>query len=156
MKDETLYVGGLGKEWTTPDGEVLNFNPMYVKRVAHGGEPEHINWRENYLALRRKAGIEFPGYMIHEAGAWSNVHKRWFFLPRRASKNKYNDVDDERMGTNMVLTASEDFKDVHLSRVGDTDEPSHGFSSFKFVPGTDDGVIVALKSQVLSKDPFAI
>jgi len=36
VKDEHLYVGGLGKEWTTPDGEVLNFNPMHVKR-------KHVN-----------------------------------------------------------------------------------------------------------------
>ena len=72
-------------------------------------------------------------------------------MPRRASKNKYNDVDDERMGTNLMLTASEDFSDIRVTKVGTLDEPSHGFSSFKFVPGTDDGVIVALKSQVLQK-----
>jgi len=73
----------------------------------------------------------------------------WIFLPRRASKNKYNDVDDERMGTNMILSASESFSDVKLTRVGDLNSPSHGFSSFKFVPGSDEKLAVALKSEEL-------
>ena len=61
MKDDHLYVGGLGKEWTTPDGIVLNFNPMYVKKIAPDGKVEHIDWHENYINMRKKAGIEFPG-----------------------------------------------------------------------------------------------
>jgi hypothetical protein len=28
----------LGKEWTTPTGEVINFNPMYVKKVSPTGQ----------------------------------------------------------------------------------------------------------------------
>ncbi|TRY69025.1 hypothetical protein TCAL_03817 [Tigriopus californicus] len=149
LKDEHLYVGGLGKEWTTPDGTVLNFNPMYVKRISKEGWVEHLNWHDNYVALKKAAGIEFPGYMIHEAAAWSSFHKKWFFLPRRASKNKYNDVEDERHGTNMMFMANEDFSDIQLRHIGTLDEPSHGFSSFKFIPDTDDSVIIALKSQEL-------
>ena len=38
VKDNELYVGGLGKEWTTPTGEVINFNPMYVKKVSPNGQ----------------------------------------------------------------------------------------------------------------------
>ena len=51
----------------------------------------------------------WSGYMIHEAVVWSNVHKKWFFLPRKASKSKYNDVDDERHGTNLLLVAGDYF-----------------------------------------------
>ena len=76
VKDEHLYIGGLGKEWTTPDGNVINFNPMFVKRVSPTGEVEHLDWHDNYLALRKKAGIEFPGYMIHEAVSWSEHRGR--------------------------------------------------------------------------------
>ena len=61
VKDEHLYVGGLGKEWTTPDGTVLNFNPMFVKRISMTGEVEHLNWYDQYIKLRSRAGIEFPG-----------------------------------------------------------------------------------------------
>ncbi len=93
-------------------------------------------------------------YYYHSNG--SAIASRWFFLPRRASKSRYNDVDDERMGTNVMLKATEDFSDVRVTRVGNLDEPSHGFSTFKFVPGTDDSVILALKSQVLSQDAIFI
>lgn len=31
VKDNLLYVGGLGKEWTTSDGVFVNYNPMYIK-----------------------------------------------------------------------------------------------------------------------------
>jgi soluble calcium-activated nucleotidase 1 len=50
--------------------------------------------------------------MIHEAVVWSNVHKKWFFLPRKASKSKYNDVDDERHGTNLLLVAGDQVADA--------------------------------------------
>jgi soluble calcium-activated nucleotidase 1 len=43
--------------------------------------------------------------MIHEAVVWSELQKKWFFLPRKASKSKYNDVDDERHGTNLLIVA---------------------------------------------------
>lgn len=149
VKDEHLYIGGLGKEWTTPDGNVINFNPMFVKRISTTGEVEHLDWHDNYLALRKKAGIEFPGYMIHEAVSWSEHQRKWYFLPRRASKFKYNDVEDERHGTNMLLESDADFRYVNLRTVGDLETPSHGFSTFKFVPQTGDRVIVALKSEEL-------
>jgi len=88
----------------------------------------------------------FPGYLIHEAVNWSERHKRWFFLPRRASKERYDETKDERMGTNLLITADSAFQDVKVSHVGQL-VPSHGFSSFKFLPGTEDEVIVALKSE---------
>jgi soluble calcium-activated nucleotidase 1 len=56
-----LWVGGLGKEWTTPKGELVNYDPMWVKRVAPDGGVEHINWSKNYDKLRQACGISFPG-----------------------------------------------------------------------------------------------
>ena len=113
------------------------------------GKVEHIDWHQNYLNLRAAGGIQFPGYMIHEAAMWSDRYHEWTFLPRRASNLKYNDVEDERHGTNMMLHSPNDFKNIQLIRVGDLDQPSHGFSSFKFVPDTQDSLIVALKSEEL-------
>ncbi|NXD16682.1 CANT1 nucleotidase, partial [Nothocercus nigrocapillus] len=83
VKDEHLYVGGLGKEWTTATGEVLNENPEWVKVVGYKGDVGHENWVANYNALRAAAGIRAPGYLIHESAAWSDTLQRWFFLPRR-------------------------------------------------------------------------
>ena len=84
--------------------------------------------------------------MIHESGVWSDKHKQWFFLPRRASTEKYEETPDERRATNLMFRASNDFSKIHMSRIGPF-SPTHGFSSFKFVPGTNDHVIVALKSE---------
>lgn len=61
VKDEHLYVGGLGKEWTTTAGEVLNENPEWVKVVGCRGSVRHENWVSSYNALRAAAGIRPPG-----------------------------------------------------------------------------------------------
>ncbi|XP_004460506.1 soluble calcium-activated nucleotidase 1 [Dasypus novemcinctus] len=146
VKDEQLYVGGLGKEWTTPTGEVLNEDPEWVKVVGRSGSVRHENWVSSYHALRAAAGIRAPGYLIHESACWSDTLQRWFFLPRRASHERYSEQEDERRGTNLLLSASPDFSDISVRRVGEA-VPTHGFSSFKFIPNTDDQIIVALKSE---------
>ncbi|MGH0119437.1 UNVERIFIED_CONTAM: hypothetical protein FKN15_024180 [Acipenser sinensis] len=146
VKDEHLYVGGLGKQWTTTTGEVVNDNPQWVKMVGFQGNVEHESWVTQYDALRAAAGIQSPGYLIHESGAWSDTLQRWFFLPRRASSERYEEKADERRATNLVLRCSQDFQDIALSHVGEL-HPTHGFSSFKFIPDTDDQIILALKSE---------
>ncbi|XP_039201196.1 soluble calcium-activated nucleotidase 1 isoform X1 [Crotalus tigris] len=146
VKDEHLYVGGLGKEWTTTTGEVLNQNPEWVKVIGYKGDVAHENWVANYDALRTAAGIKSPGYLIHESASWSERLQRWFFLPRRASHGRYNEQEDEHRGTNLLLSSTPDFTDISVSHIGDV-IPTHGFSSFKFVPDTDDQIIVALKSE---------
>ncbi|BFZ17677.1 hypothetical protein BsWGS_20716 [Bradybaena similaris] len=146
VKDQRLYVGGLGKEWTTETGEVLNLNPQWVKSIGPKGDVVHIDWHEKYNALRTKAGMLLPGYIIHEAAAWSDIHKKWFFLPRRASKDTYDEVKDEKMGTNLMFVVDEQFENIEVRTIGAVN-PTHGFSSFKFIPGTQDSIIVALKSE---------
>jgi soluble calcium-activated nucleotidase 1 len=131
------------------------------------------------------------GYVIHEAASWSAAKRMWVFLPRRVSSLPYDEELDEKMGSNKMLIAEEDFSKVrrhggrlvsctpHLlklwfprqcsgSNSGVTNQvliplvaplrlqmtvrdvgkvtPERGFSSFKFVPGTNDEVILALKS----------
>lgn len=149
VKDHQLYVGSMGKEWTTSLGDFESNDPMYVKVVNVDGEVHHINWIKNFKALRLALSIKWPGYMIHESGVWSNEHKKWFFLPRRASKDKYNDTRDEHMGCNMLLSTNDSFSNIKVTEVGKL-IPTHGFSSFKFIPGTHDNIIVALKTEELN------
>lgn len=146
VKDEHLYVGGLGKEWTTTEGEFVNNNPEWVKVVGFRGDVLHENWVPHYKSMKSAAKIIPPGYFIHESAAWSDTLQRWFFLPRRASNERYEETADERRGTNLVLSCSPNFEDVVVSQVGPLN-PTHGFSSFKFVPNTDDQIILALKSE---------
>ena len=146
VKDGQLYVGGLGKEWTTKTGKILNFNPQYVKVIGPTGAMMHVSWVKNYAKLLKTAGIEPPGYLIHESAVWSSINKKWFFLPRRASKLKYDDKEDERRGTNMILSCNEDFSKCDRTLVGPLNL-THGFSSFKFIPGTNEQQIIALKTE---------
>jgi len=146
VKDEHLYVGGLGKEWTTTEGVFVNHNPMYVKRIDRLGHIEHLDWIDVFKRVRAAAGIEYPGYMIHEAVQWSDSTHRWLFLPRRASQSTYSEADDEHRGTNYAISVDENFRDYKMSRVTPLTN-TRGFSAFQFVPGTNDRVIVALKSE---------
>ncbi|XP_026679656.1 soluble calcium-activated nucleotidase 1 [Diaphorina citri] len=131
VKDETLYIGGMGKEWTSTTGEFLSYDPMWVKAVSNTGQVMHLNWTSNYMTLRRSLNIEFPGYMIHESGVWSEYHQRWFFLPRRSSHFKYDEVTDERMATNVLLSTDSNFTNVMVTYIGEV-IPTHGYSSFFF------------------------
>ena len=144
-KDGEVYVGSTGKEYTDDDGDIADTHRLFVKRITADGCVTHIDWRENYLAVREKVGISFPGYMIHEAVEWSEVKQKWLFLPRRMSHECYDDVKDERRATNVLITASEDFTELSMVRVGELDV-ARGFSTFKFVPGTEDNIAIGLKT----------
>lgn len=61
VKDRVLHIGGLGKEWTTPTGELENYDPMWIKQILPTGQVSHHDWRANYEKLRRTLNIEFPG-----------------------------------------------------------------------------------------------
>ncbi|XP_059128212.1 soluble calcium-activated nucleotidase 1 isoform X2 [Peromyscus eremicus] len=99
-----------------------------------------------WVILSDGDGTVEKGYLIHESACWSDTLQRWFFLPRRASHERYSERADERKGSNLLLSAAQDFKDISVRRVGEL-VPTHGFSSFKFIPNTDDQIIVALKSE---------
>lgn len=146
VKHQKLFVGGFGKEWTSTTGELINFDPQWIKVVSVDNGVQHVNWRQEFLSLSKAAGIQYPGYMIHESAAWSDIHRKWFFLPRRASDSPYNELEDERKGTNMLISADETFTHVQVTRVGKV-ILTLGYSSFKFIPGSRDRLIVALKSQ---------
>ena len=57
-------------------------------------------------------------YLLHETVMWSPYHKQWFVLPRRMSKDAYDENADERMGANTIITASADFKSIQAITVG--------------------------------------
>ena len=64
VKDRALYIGGLGKEWTTTTGVVQNLNPQFVKTIGYHGDVLHHDWHEHYDALRAKGGFQAPGENI--------------------------------------------------------------------------------------------
>ena len=146
IKDDHLIVGGFGKEWTSKTGQVLNVNPQFIKRINKDGGIQHVNWVKKYEKVKSSLGIKSPGYVIHEAIIWSNIHRKWFFLPRRISHQKYDDVKDETRGTNVFISCNEHFDQCNVKRIGILD-PVLGYSAMRFIPDTRDKWIVALKTK---------
>ena len=54
-------MGGLGKEWTTETGTVVNTNPQWVKSIGPDGDVKHHDWQHNYNQLRDKMDMNLPG-----------------------------------------------------------------------------------------------
>ena len=65
VKDQELWFGGLGKEWTTTSGVVQHLNPQWVKSVGHIGDVLHHDWVDNYNVLRKKGGFMPPGRLLN-------------------------------------------------------------------------------------------
>lgn len=61
VKNNRMYVGGLGKEWTSIDGVVENLNPQWVKSIGPGGDVRHEDWHVYYNNMKKAADIQFPG-----------------------------------------------------------------------------------------------
>ena len=178
VRDDTLWVGSFGKEYTDSAGNILHANNLWVKTVSPAGEATSVNWEHAYGAMRHALGYDHPSYLLHEAVTWSPHRRQWFVLPRRISKEPYDEVVDETKGSNVIIQASQDWSRITSTTVGvratapaaatatrrrrpaaaptapaplalsssQTITPLRGFSSFKFLPGSRDTVIVALKS----------
>lgn len=127
-------------------GVLVNHNPQWIKVVGHIGDVSHLDWSENYNKIRKEGGYSYPGYMIFESCVWSNKDKRWVFLPRRASKEPYDENLDEQRATNLLIFSDEKFNKITYRSIGDI-IPLRGYSSFKFVPNTNERLIIALKSE---------
>uniref|UniRef100_A0A0G4HCH4 Apyrase n=1 Tax=Chromera velia CCMP2878 TaxID=1169474 RepID=A0A0G4HCH4_9ALVE len=146
-KDGDLYVGSFGKEFTDATGEVVQSrNNMWVTVISPDGATKRVNWTREYDVMRETLGTPWPGYLIHEAVHWSEALRKWVILPRRVSKEKYDEDADEKRGSNKAIFCDESITRCEGVTMGQLVDPARGFSSFKFVPGTKDGVILALKS----------
>lgn len=51
-----------------------------------------------------------------------------------------------------MLTADDNFENIGMTTVGSSPNPILGFSSFKFIPGLDDELIVAIKSKEFNNE----
>ena len=147
VKNGELYMGSMGKEFTNPDGSIANTNNLWISVLNANGEIRREDWVSKYNFVREKLGAASPGYLIHEAINWSPHMKKWVFAPRRVSSQPYDDVLDEKRGSNKVVLVNESFTDAKVVEVKMANKDGlHGFSSFAFVPNTDDRHVLALRS----------
>ncbi|OEU22433.1 apyrase [Fragilariopsis cylindrus CCMP1102] len=146
-KDGFLYMGSMGKEYTNPDGSVANVNNLWITVMDTHGDFRRINWTDQYNFVRNALGCPSPGYVIHEAINWSPHMRKWVFMPRRISSDAYNDVLDEKKGSNKLVIVDESFTKFEVVEVNMASKDGlHGFSSFAFVPGTKDRHAIALRT----------
>jgi len=148
--DGQLFIGGHGKEWTQ-DGKIVGRGAEWVKVIHPTGLIRSIHWINEYTAMRRATGTEFPGYLSHEAAVWNWYAQKWVFLPRKASKEPYDDLLDEHRGTNLLILCSEDFGNITVLTVGPL-EPEWGFSSVALVPGSNGKYLIATKVHEVGDD----
>jgi len=126
---------------------------MWVKCISMSGGIENINWRPVYMALRSAANITGHGYLWHEAVHWDPLDRVWVILPRKASLQgvRYHPKTDERMGTNLLFVASEDFSHIEVRTVG-PQEPEWGFTALRKLPGSRN-IYMALKVREIEGEP---
>ena len=76
----------------------MNADPKWVKAISPLGAVRHMDWRSAYGALQQAARLPDVGYLWHEAAVWCKETRRWLFLPRRESSEKY---DEEKVRARM-------------------------------------------------------
>ncbi|GJQ14454.1 hypothetical protein GpartN1_g6245.t1 [Galdieria partita] len=148
VKDGYLYVGGHGRERTDAKNgtQIESYNPMWIKRIDSRGNIEHIDWSDNYNSVRKAVGASFPGYLENEAVLWSSRRRSWIFLPRRWSLEPYDDEKNEFRGWNKIVVCDESFSDIRMVNLDMELEEEKGFSSARFVPGSKETLICALRT----------
>jgi hypothetical protein len=88
------------------------------------------------------------GYMIHESARWSDVHKRWFFFPRKLSRQTYDQDNDEKKCCNLMLSCDADFSaESVVAQPLLTFKELRGCSDFFFVPDTNDTHLFAIRTE---------
>ena len=142
-----LYMGSMGKAYTDSQGNVMNRNNLWIAVLNANGEIRREDWTEKYDVVRGAVGAMDPGYTIMEAVNWSDHLGKWVFLPRRISAEMYDENKDERRGGNQLVMVNPQFTQATAVKVQmkDTD-PLKGFSTFAFVPGTNDLHAMAIRS----------
>lgn len=146
VKGDELYIGSMGKEYTKPDGTIVNTNNLWIAIVNSAGEVVRKDWSRQYDFVRHLLNADPPGYVIHEAVLWSEKLNKWVFIPRRVSSEKYDDVVDERKGTNKVVLVNEDFSEGEVIDIKMNVDPLHGFSTAAFVPNSNERHVAAIRS----------
>ncbi|CAG7728026.1 unnamed protein product [Allacma fusca] len=143
-KDGNLWIGSHG---TAHD-------LSYVKEITPSGVVTHHDWRDSYRKMAEAAGVTPPGYIVHEAAGWCNIHKKWVFIPRKISSEGFIYTKDYYKASNKIIIANEDFSDIMLHGLAGELMPSHGVSSFKWLPlaGNENHYIVALKAEEIGDE----
>ena len=144
----------------------IDTNKLWITVMDLQGRYRRIDWSTQYNFVRDALNVpKKAGYVTHEAINWSSYLQKWVFLPRRISMLPYDKIQDEHRGSNKLVLVDEDFTTSQVVEIQippktitttadttdtamNTNDPGslHGFSSFAFVPGTNDRHAIAVRS----------
>ncbi|KAI5713456.1 hypothetical protein M8J75_016562 [Diaphorina citri] len=146
VKSKKLYVGSAGFPWAPSSDETVepkNCGPQWIKIISETGDVQNVNWKPMYNKIQN--ATKCKGFITHEAVMWSEIQNKWFFAPRKCSLEAFNSSTNHLIGSNILIMTDENFNKIEVVEVGPT-LAGQGFSSFKFLPHSDDTLIVALKT----------
>ncbi|KIH56681.1 Apyrase [Ancylostoma duodenale] len=154
IKKNRVYVGGHGAEFRNGTGDQ---DSTCIKTINRKGKVRSEDWTEMFSRIQWGAGYRAPySYLTHEAVQWSETLQIWLFLPRKASQTPYVKREDETKGSNILIRGNKDLSKFITAYIGgkNVKHPDRGFAAFDFIPGTEDRLIVAIKTkEVQDSDP---
>ena len=113
IKDGKLVIGSTGKERTDDDGNVVHQGEMWCKTFDENWAVTHEDWIAKYGALRGPTKCPHgAGFMIHEGARWSDVHQKWFFIPRKLSREPYVEATEGGKCCNLMIACDPDFSEA--------------------------------------------
>ena len=164
-KGGRLVIGSTGSEFYAHDGTgaIEHERAQFVSALSEDlMAVQDYNWKQQYNVLRRVCACGLgQGYMSHESGRWSDVHRSWFFCPRKICFETFDEDLDNRSCANLLLMVPEQFADsaesdnawpgwdadaVLVSEVL-TANPVRGCSDFLFIPGTSDCHMFVIRTE---------
>lgn len=113
VKNGELYVGSNGRDFPL-DGKSVK-SQKFVKKVTSHGEVSHMDWSDKYEKMMEAVNIRYPGFIVHEAAGWSDIFKKWVFMPRYVSREEYDQESVRYAGSNIAFVADGNFTSVQVS-----------------------------------------
>jgi soluble calcium-activated nucleotidase 1 len=135
VKDGRLWIGSIGFEWLSANGDILHRNAEWVKVIDERGGIRNLNWHPVYQTIRTAANATHPGFLWHEAVEWDPLTRRWIMLPRFGSTTQRYQPGHEGEGQNLLIICDEFFTDVQFVKLKNHD-PRYGFTSVRKLPGS--------------------
>lgn len=153
IKDEKLYIGSHGRPEGTPG--LAKDRMRWIKIVDKDWKVKSVNWTSNYAKLSRAVGLTTKpgtsgglyGYLTHEGALWSDIHQRWFFVPRKiAYHKKYDFGKDPSDHAAILMSCDAKFNDIRIIPYQVEDKVGHGCSDLAFVEGSGDTEIICTRT----------
>lgn len=150
--NDNLYIGSHGQKVIDKSTGKTILDNSEIISLSRSLNP--VNNMNLYSKVKEALQIGDSGYVTHEAVIYSAVHKKWYALPRKISKEPYEESADEYKGSSIMVAVSEDFQNVEIINIltSFASDKRRGFSAASFLPNSNDDVIVALKTVELGKE----